>query len=47
MPLEGHAKLDEIGTRLNPMTPEKFTGFLPAEIAKYQKVAQETGVRME
>ena len=41
------AKLDELGTRLNPMTPEKFTEFLQAEIAKYQKVAKETGVRME
>ncbi|HEV2009061.1 MAG TPA: tripartite tricarboxylate transporter substrate binding protein [Burkholderiales bacterium] len=41
------SKLDELGTRLNPMTPEKFTEFLQAEIAKYQKVAKETGVRME
>ena len=41
------AKLDDLGTRLNPMTPEKFTEFLQAEIAKYQKVAKETGVRME
>ena len=40
-------KLDELGTRLNPMTPEKFTEFLQAEIAKYQTVAKETGVRME
>ena len=40
-------KLDELGTRLNPMTPEKFTEFLQAEIAKYQAVAKETGVRME
>lgn len=32
------AKLDELGTRLNPMTPEKFTEFLQAEIAKYRKV---------
>ena len=41
------AKLDDLGTRLKPMTPEKFTEFLQAEIAKYQKVAKETGVRME
>ena len=41
------AKLDDLGTRLKPMTPEKFTEFLHAEIAKYQKVAKETGVRME
>ena len=41
------AKLDGLGTRLNPMTPEKFTEFLQAEIAKYQKVAKVTGVRIE
>ena len=41
------ARLDELGTRLDPMTPEKFTEFLRSEIAKYQKVAKETGVRME
>jgi tripartite-type tricarboxylate transporter receptor subunit TctC len=40
-------KLDELGTRLTPMTPEQFTEFLKSEIAKYQTVAKETGVRME
>jgi tripartite-type tricarboxylate transporter receptor subunit TctC len=41
------AKLDELGTRLNPMSPEQFTQFLQAEIAKYAKVVKQTGVRME
>jgi tripartite-type tricarboxylate transporter receptor subunit TctC len=40
-------KLDELGTRLNPMSPEQFTEFLQAEIAKYAKVVKQTGVRME
>ena len=41
------AKLDELGTRRNPMSPEKFGEFIRAENAKYRKVAKETGVRME
>jgi tripartite-type tricarboxylate transporter receptor subunit TctC len=41
------ARFDQLGTRLNPMTPEKFTEFLQAEIAKYTEVIHKTGVRME
>ncbi len=41
------ARLDELGTRLNPMTPEQFTAFIRAENAKYADVARRTGVRME
>jgi tripartite-type tricarboxylate transporter receptor subunit TctC len=41
------AKLDELGVRRNPMTPEKFGEFIKAENAKYQKIAKQSGVRME
>ena len=41
------ARLDELGVRLDPMTPEQFTEFVRAENAKYRKVAKETGIRME
>jgi tripartite-type tricarboxylate transporter receptor subunit TctC len=41
------ARLDELGVRLDPMTPEGFAEFVRAENAKYQKVAKETGIRME
>jgi tripartite-type tricarboxylate transporter receptor subunit TctC len=40
-------RLDELGVRLNPMTPEQFTEFVRSENAKYRKVAQETGIRMD
>lgn len=41
------AKLDELGTRRNSMTPEKFDEFIRAENSKYQKIAKQAGVRME
>jgi tripartite-type tricarboxylate transporter receptor subunit TctC len=41
------AKFDDLGTRRNLMTPEKFSEFINAENAKYQKVAKQTGVRMD
>ena len=41
------AKLDELGVRRNPMTPEKFGEFIKGENAKYRKIAKESGVRME
>jgi tripartite-type tricarboxylate transporter receptor subunit TctC len=41
------AKLDELGVRRNPMTPEKFGEFIKAENVKYRKIAKESGVRME
>jgi tripartite-type tricarboxylate transporter receptor subunit TctC len=41
------AKLDELGTRRNPMTPEQFAQFGRSEIEKYGAVAKAAGVRME
>jgi tripartite-type tricarboxylate transporter receptor subunit TctC len=41
------AKLDELGVRRNAMTPETFGEFIRAENVKYQKIARESGVRME
>jgi tripartite-type tricarboxylate transporter receptor subunit TctC len=41
------ARLDELGVRLDPMTPEQFAEFVRKENTKYQKVAKETGIRME
>ena len=41
------AKLDELGVRRNAMTPEQFGEFISAENVKYQKIAKESGVRME
>src|SRR5262245_37539699 len=41
------ARLDELGVRLNPMTPEQFTDFVKRENAKYRKVAQDTGIKMD
>ena len=40
-------KLDELGTRRNPMTPEQFAEFSRNELEKYRAVAKATGVRME
>jgi len=44
---EMRARLDDLGVRLDPMTPEQFTEFVRKENAKYQKVAKDTGIRME
>jgi tripartite-type tricarboxylate transporter receptor subunit TctC len=41
------AKLDELGTRRNPMSPDQFGEFAAKELAKYRAVAKATGVRME
>ncbi|MBC7780182.1 MAG: tripartite tricarboxylate transporter substrate binding protein, partial [Proteobacteria bacterium] len=41
------ARLGELGTRTNPMTPDQFTAFLKTEIAKYARVAKAAGVRMD
>src|SRR5262245_38494833 len=40
-------RIDELGIRLDPMTPEQFAEFVRKENAKYQRVAKETGIRME
>jgi tripartite-type tricarboxylate transporter receptor subunit TctC len=44
---EMKSRLDDLGVRLDPMTPEQFTEFVRRENTKYQKVAKETGIRME
>jgi tripartite-type tricarboxylate transporter receptor subunit TctC len=41
------AKLDELGTRRNPGSPEKFAEFIRSELQKYAALAKQTGVRME
>ena len=41
------ARFDELGTRRNPMSPEQFSVFQRAELAKYKEVVAKSGVRME
>jgi tripartite-type tricarboxylate transporter receptor subunit TctC len=41
------AKLDELGTRRNPMTPGQFAEFIRTELEKYGAVAKAAGIRME
>ncbi len=41
------ARFDELGTRRNPMSPEQFSAFQRAELAKYKEVVTKSGVRME
>ncbi|MFM9993919.1 MAG: Bug family tripartite tricarboxylate transporter substrate binding protein [Burkholderiaceae bacterium] len=40
-------RLDELGTRTNPMLPEKFNEFMQSEIEKYQRVAKENNLTLE
>ncbi len=44
---ETRTRIDDLGVRLDPMTPEQFTEFVRRENTKYQKVAKDTGVKME
>lgn len=44
---ETKAKLEEVGTQLNPMTPEQFEKFLGSEITKYAKLIKAAGVSVE
>ena len=44
---EVKSRLEELGTRMKPMSPAEFGDFVRAEIAKYSKVAKDAGVRME
>ena len=44
---DAKAKLEEVGTQLNPMTPEQFEKFLGSEIAKYAKLIKTAGVSIE
>ena len=41
------SRLDELGVRLSPMTPEQFTDFVKRENGTYRKVAQDTGIKMD
>lgn len=41
------AQLRPQGTELTPSTPEEFGSFIRAEIAKWAKVVQDTGIRIE
>ena len=40
-------RLDELGTRLDPMSPEQTTEFVRAEIAKYVKVIKDAHIALE
>jgi tripartite-type tricarboxylate transporter receptor subunit TctC len=44
---DAKAKLEEVGTQLNPMTPEQFEKFLGSEITKYAKLIKAAGVSIE
>ena len=44
---ETKAKLEEVGTQLNPMTPEQFATFLGSELAKYAKLIKAAGVTVD
>jgi tripartite-type tricarboxylate transporter receptor subunit TctC len=41
------AKLEEVGTQLDPMSPEQFSKFLESEIAKYAKLVKAANVTLE
>ena len=41
------ARLDELGVRRDPMTPEQFTAFVRADGEKYRTVGKQSGIRME
>ncbi|HZM48464.1 MAG TPA: tripartite tricarboxylate transporter substrate binding protein [Burkholderiales bacterium] len=44
---EQKAKLEEVGTQLDPISTEQFTKFLASEIAKYAKLVKASGVTIE
>jgi tripartite-type tricarboxylate transporter receptor subunit TctC len=44
---EVKARLDELGTRLDPMSPEQMTEFVRAEIAKYVKIVKTANIALE
>ena len=41
------SKLEEVGTQLDPMSPEQFAKFLESEIAKYAKLIKAANVTLE
>ena len=44
---EPKAKLEEVGTQLNPLSPEQFATFLGTEIAKYAKLIKTANVSID
>ena len=44
---DAKAKLEDVGTQLNPMTTEQFANFLGSEIAKYAKLVKAAGVSID
>ena len=44
---DAKAKLEEVGTQLNPMSPEQFAKFLDAEIAKYARLVKAANVSID
>jgi tripartite-type tricarboxylate transporter receptor subunit TctC len=44
---DAKAKLEEVGTQLNPMTPEAFAKFLESELAKYAKLVKAANVSID
>lgn len=44
---EQKARLEEVGTQLEPMSPEQFGKFLASEIAKYAQLVKASGVTLE
>ncbi len=41
------SKLEEIGTQLEPLSPEQFSLFLTAELTKYARVIKASGVKVD
>ena len=44
---EQKAKLEEVGTQLDPISTEQFTTFLASEIVNYAKLVKASGVTIE
>jgi tripartite-type tricarboxylate transporter receptor subunit TctC len=44
---DAKAKLEEVGTQLNPLSPEQFEKFLGSEITKYARLIKAAGVSVE
>jgi tripartite-type tricarboxylate transporter receptor subunit TctC len=40
-------KLEAIGVTVAPSTPEELAGFIKAEVAKWEAVIREAGIRIE
>ena len=44
---DAKGRLEDVGTQLDPMSPEQFADFLRKEIAKYAKVVKDSNVRID